>query len=215
MMKLRMHFQKTGRARFISHLDLMQVFRRALLRAGLPLRYSEGYNPHAVLSVALPLPVGVAGLCEIVDFSLTHPVSLEPLAARINGVLPEGIAVLDTAPASRPVGEIKAARYELSFAGGAEQMPALHAVFDGRSLMVEKRTKKGTAVLDIAGAVTVERIAAGGDGGLRLQAVLPTENPALSPEHLLAAVRAHWPESGGFYTEAARLAILGEDGIAF
>ena len=221
MVKLRMHFTKTGRARFISHLDLMQVLRRAMLRAGLPLRYSEGYNPHAVMSVALPLPVGVGGLCEIMDFSLTHPVALEALPRAITAVLPEGITVLDVTAEARPVREIAKARYDIVFQGAAEQGAALRAVFDGRPLMVEKRTKKGTGIIDIAPVVAVERIfvRSAGDGdapdGLYLQIVLPTENPSLAPEHVLAAVRGEWPACAAYPAQAVRTATLGADGVAF
>ena len=55
MDKLRMRFEKTGRAIYISHLDLMHTLQRAFSRAGFRIKYSEGYNPHPVISIALPL----------------------------------------------------------------------------------------------------------------------------------------------------------------
>jgi radical SAM-linked protein len=215
MDKLRLHFSKTGRAVFLSHLDLMQVWRRALLRAGTPLRYSEGYNPHAVLSIPLPLPVGVAGLNELLDFGVTAPVALRELPERLNAALPEGIAALSASVPGKPAGDIAAARYELSFSGAAEFAPELRAVFDGQALPVEKRSKRGSATVDIAPLVRVERVTMGGDGALRLTAVLPTRDPALAPEHLLAAIRAEWPGSEAYAARAARLAILDGEGVTF
>ena len=53
--KLRLRFSKTGRAVYISHLDLMQTMQRAFSRAGFALKYTEGYNPHPLISIALPL----------------------------------------------------------------------------------------------------------------------------------------------------------------
>ena len=57
MDKLRLRFQKTGKAVYISHLDLMRVVQRIFLRAGTPIKYSEGFNPHALISICLPLSV--------------------------------------------------------------------------------------------------------------------------------------------------------------
>ncbi len=57
--KLRLRFEKTGRAIYISHLDLMRTMQRVFLRADCPLKYSEGFNPHALISILLPLSVGL------------------------------------------------------------------------------------------------------------------------------------------------------------
>ena len=65
MDKLRLRFEKTGRAIYISHLDLMATMQRAFSRAGLELKYSEGFNPHPLISVLLPLSVGTASVCEL------------------------------------------------------------------------------------------------------------------------------------------------------
>ena len=54
MLKLRMRFAKTGRAVYISHLDLMHTFHRVFLRADYPLKHSDGFNPHPILSIAVP-----------------------------------------------------------------------------------------------------------------------------------------------------------------
>ena len=66
--KLRLRFEKTGRAIYISHLDLMRTMQRVFLRADCPLKYSEGFNPHALISILLPLSVGVGSVCELMDF---------------------------------------------------------------------------------------------------------------------------------------------------
>jgi len=70
MRKLRLLFAKTDRAVYISHLDLMHVLQRVFLRAGYQLKYSEGFNPHPVISIAVPLSVGHASVCELLDFTL-------------------------------------------------------------------------------------------------------------------------------------------------
>ena len=95
MDKLRLRFEKTGRAVWISHLDLMHTMQRAFSRAGYELKYSEGFNPHPQISIALPLSVGVGSVCEIMDFRLKGDADLRELPARLSSVMPEGLRVTD------------------------------------------------------------------------------------------------------------------------
>ena len=89
----RLLFAKTGRARYISHLDLMRTFQRAFFRAGVPLKHTEGFNPHPFISIALPLSVGYSSQCEILEFVLLDGVSRDEVAGRLTAVMPEGIIV--------------------------------------------------------------------------------------------------------------------------
>ena len=66
----RLRFSKTGRAKYISHLDLMRTFQRAFLRAGIEITHTEGFNPHAFVSIPLPLSVGFASQFEVLEFEL-------------------------------------------------------------------------------------------------------------------------------------------------
>ena len=77
MQDYRITFSKTGSLSFISHLDFNHSFIRILKRAGLPLRYSEGFNPRPKIVFGLPLSVGMEGLNELVDISLTEDLSNE------------------------------------------------------------------------------------------------------------------------------------------
>ena len=105
--KLRLRFEKTGRAVYISHLDLMHTMQRAFNRAGLPLKYSEGFNPHPQIAIALPLSVGTGSLCEIMDFKLKGEANLQELPERLTAVMPEGIRVLEAYEPQRKVAELK------------------------------------------------------------------------------------------------------------
>lgn len=95
--RLRVCFSKTGHLRFISHLDFIRAFERAARRAGLPLAYSEGFSPAPRIAYGWPLPVGMTGLSEYLDVELTERVPPEKVAADLNRVLPEGLAVRDAA----------------------------------------------------------------------------------------------------------------------
>ena len=96
----RLLFEKTGNAVWISHLDLMRAFQRAFRRGGILIRHSQGFTPRAHVSIALPLPVGMESVCELLDFDLAEGVSipLEEIPARLNATLPAGLQVLTVWP---------------------------------------------------------------------------------------------------------------------
>ena len=93
MFKARMKFAKEGRAKYISHLDLMHAMQRSMARCQMPLWFTEGFNQHAYVSVALPLSTGYSGECEFLDFNITAEV--RPRA------LPTMCAICSAAPWSR------------------------------------------------------------------------------------------------------------------
>ena len=63
----RLAFSKLDTAKFISHLDLMRTFQRAFLRADIPIKHTEGFHPHAFVSIPLPLSVGYSSVCEVLE----------------------------------------------------------------------------------------------------------------------------------------------------
>lgn len=94
MSRYRVKFSKDGPARFSSHLDMVRFFDRSTRRAGLPVAFSEGFNPHPKFSFAAPLPVGIAGKEEYMDMELTANLSPEEVANRLDQNLPEGYQIL-------------------------------------------------------------------------------------------------------------------------
>jgi hypothetical protein len=90
-------FAKTGDARFLSHLDFMRLLERGLRRSGLPLRYTQGFNPHVRLSLNDALPVGVESLDERVLIHLESSLPPETVRDRLANVMPAGIGVLSVA----------------------------------------------------------------------------------------------------------------------
>lgn len=88
---IRARFTRGEDVKFISHLDIMKVFERAIRRSGLPISYSHGFNPRPQIVFGLPLPVGVTSECEYADFELENDVGPEYFMKRLNNSLPEGI----------------------------------------------------------------------------------------------------------------------------
>lgn len=141
MPRYRICYSKQGPARYIAHLDLMRALERALRRAGLPVTYSEGFNPHPRLSFAAPLPVGAEGLAELVDVETTVPVPAGELAGRLNATLPRGLKV-------REVTEV------------AESAPSLMAVLDsaGYIVQVDSPDRPGTLEGAVGSFLALDRI---------------------------------------------------------
>ena len=94
MHRLRVKFKRGEELKFISHLDLIRLWQRALQRAGIPLAYSEGFSPHPRISLAAPLPLGVTSEAELMDVSTTKLVSPHFFTAAISQQLPPGIKIL-------------------------------------------------------------------------------------------------------------------------
>jgi radical SAM-linked protein len=92
--RLRITFAKGQPIKYISHLDLMRTWERALLRAQVPLAYSEGFNPRPKISIAAPLPVGFTGRGEVMDVVLSRRTSPYNFAKRLKSHLPPGLEIL-------------------------------------------------------------------------------------------------------------------------
>jgi len=95
MHRLRLKFARKDRLKFLSHLDMMRLWERALRRAGLSLVYSEGFSPHPQISMAAPLAVGVTGLAELMDVYLQHSIPINEFLQKIRPQLPDGVEILE------------------------------------------------------------------------------------------------------------------------
>jgi radical SAM-linked protein len=94
MQRLRIKFNRGEELKFISHLDITRLWQRAFVRAGIPLAYSQGFNPHPQISLAAPLPVGVTGEAEFMDIYCAKNVSPPYFTEAVNRELPEGIKII-------------------------------------------------------------------------------------------------------------------------
>ena len=118
--KIRVEFSKTGRLRFLSHLELMILFHRAIRRAEVPIEYSKGFHPAPNISFGPPLSVGVAGLSEYFDMEVRPPFDLIMNMRKLNELLPEGVFVKDmrAVPAKGESLNSFIRRYEYEIKGG-------------------------------------------------------------------------------------------------
>ncbi len=216
----RLLFEKTGKAIYISHLDLMAMFPRIFQRAGLHLKFTQGMSPRAYVSIALPLSVGVSSQCEVLDFELLdEDVKLDTLPQRLNPYLPAGIRILTACDSDKKAKFIKYLQYTLTleYDGGVsdETMEGIRNLFAQKEILVEKKTKKGTALTDIRPMIEnyyVNRISG---QELELGALLCAQNPSLNPQYLIAAMERYLPQGVPDFYRAHRVEVYGEDMTVF
>lgn len=136
---MRVVFEKVGRARYISHLDLNRTMIRAVRRAALPIWYTEGFNRHPYLTFAAPLSLGYEGERETFDVRLEQAIAPEELVRRLDAVMPEGLRIVGAAPAVKKAGEVAQAVYRITLPCPKEDIGAL---LEQPSVPAQKRTKK-------------------------------------------------------------------------
>ena len=208
--KLRLRFKKEKRGVYSSHLDLMRTMQRSFLRAGLPLKYSEGFNPHALISILLPLSLGMHSGCELMDFRLREDIPFDEICQKLNLVLPEGIEVLEAYEAKRKVKELK----YLAIEGALEYDELICAdigcelnnFFSQENIVIEKKTKRGMGQSDIAPAIREVKIEAA-DKGVKIFAVISAQEPTLNPENMINALRQLKPELVPDFAEFRRIEV--------
>ena len=194
MDRYRMRFSKTGRAVYISHLDLMRTITRAFLRAECRLKYSEGFNPHPNISIALPLSVGCESVCEIMDFKMLEDMPCDEIKSRLSTQMPEGIEVLEVYD-------------DRDAAAMAER---LNEFYSADSIVITKKTKRGVGESNIRPAIkkiSFERL----DSDVRMQAVISAQEPTLNPELIADALRQLTPDIAPDFAKFKRLEIFDEN----
>ena len=221
MKDIRIRFEKTGRARYISHLDLMRAMTRAVRRAGLPIWYTEGFNKHPYLTFAAPLSLGFEGTDESMDLRLLEELPMEELVRRMNAVLPDGLHATGAGEPVHKAGELAAARYRLTFTGDVSRMADFLAQ---ESIPAEKRTKKGgVKTIDLKPSLTGARWEETGDGALTMEVILPCSSAETINPSLIAAAYNAFVVNGGepavscpvLRTAVLRTALYAADGTLF
>lgn len=158
MASIRVKFRRGDEVKFISHLDLMKVFERAIRRARLPIAYSQGFNPHPGMVFGLPLSVGVTSEAEYGDFDITDDeLPVHEFVERLNAQLPQGIEILSAKKrlTKQNIMATVAASEYVVVAGSQSAFTekslktGIHRYLAQNEILVEKRTKSGIKEIDI------------------------------------------------------------------
>ena len=145
MREVRLRFSKTGRLKYISHLDINRAMGRAFKRAEIPLWYTEGFNPHPYMSFSLPLSLGVESLCESVDIRLIDNITNEEIKKRMNAVLPADLKIADVYDNFRDNSEIVYSDYvyKFLFADNEKALEKIALLLSADEIMALKKGKQG------------------------------------------------------------------------
>lgn len=206
---IRVMFSKTGRAKYISHLDLMRTMTRVFRRAHIPLWYTEGFSKHPYITFAAPLSLGYEGACESLDFRLEQPMQMSDIVDALNANMPEGIRVLSAAPAVMKAGMITASRWCITVP--LTDRERVEEVLNRDVIEVQKLTKKKVLkTLDIKPFISdVSFLQEEND--LKFCLTLPTGENAVNPSLLMKAIY----DSDDCEAAVVRLAVYGPDGKTF
>jgi len=181
-----LRFSKKGETRFLSHHDLMRLFERAVRRAELPVRMTEGFNPHPKVAILQALPLGAEADEEPLEVELDRPLPPQDIAESLDAQLPPGIRIvgaraMDEGEKARPCGMVYRIELPTSDAGLQTRV----ADFLARdSVVVERQTPKRRREIDIRPAV--QRLGVDGTALILELAVAPSGTP--KPTEVVEAV---------------------------
>ena len=219
MSKLRLLFVKEAQASYISHLDLMRTFQRVFPRTALEIKHTQGYHPHPILSIVLPLSVGQSSECELLDFEVTQDCDGTGIAEKLNEGMPCGIRVLNCYEAVRPIRELTYLEADVVLeydngvpAGGVEKLKEL---FSREELIIQKKTKrKELADVDIAPMLHKVELTER-ENAVVAHVIVQAQNPGLNPQLLEKAIELHLPELSPDFVRVRRRRILDAEGTDF
>ena len=189
---VRIKFCKTGSLQFISHLDLQRTFHRILVRAGIPMWYTKGFNPHAKLVFGAPLSVGCESMCEMADLKIERKITFEEIKNQLNAQLTNEMYVLEVYKPESKYNDIAYADYTIKIKSHLcdETTPEKIKEIFSSPVIMTKKTKSGEKEVDIREFVHSIDVRYE-DGVVVISTVLATGSTAnLNPEYLISALRS-------------------------
>lgn len=146
----RCSFARSGATVYLGHLDLMTCFERACRRAGLPILYSQGYNPRPMMVFALPLGVGIETRCDYLDVSLKCPYDASKFTEELNAFLPDGLRIIKSKEIPEPKDSIMSIVTTASYRFEAKGIrSAMEKALSEETLIVTKMAKGKEKQTDI------------------------------------------------------------------
>ena len=215
----RLLFKKTGKAVWISHLDLMRLFQRAFKRAGLKLTHTQGFNPRPSVSIALPLSVGVESYCELLDFDLEESVDSALLPQLLNDKLVTGVQVLKAYDHGAKIRDLAflqckvELQYDAGIPLGAHE--AIKNLFTSEQVIVAKKTKNGVQDQDLIPMIRSLSVETAGEKCIILEAVICCQNPTLNPAQLVKAIELYIPQYSPSFSTCSRIEIFDKNNEIF
>lgn len=195
MKPIRIWFKKTDLAVYISHLDMNRCLSRAVIRAEIPLWYTEGFNPRPYLNFLVPLALGQEGMCEPLDIRIEGDMTNEEVRQRLSDVMPDGIEILEASEPIMKTADIAAASYEikLTFADDAQAESFCHKATElvkSGEISAEKKGKNGIKTVNLCEMIRSFDIAPIKNEAVCTSVLATGSTQNLNPDLLISALCA-------------------------
>ena len=189
---LRIRFKKLGRLQYISHLDLVRTMSKILVRAKLPMWYTEGFNPKPKMIFAAPLSIGAESMCEFMDVRLTKKIPEGEVMAALNKNMTEEMQVLEAYYPTEKFTELKWLKYTMKIRSEMDSallVEKCNELFAKEQILVFKKTKSGEQNVDIKPLIHTALAKAEGDLVVFDLVLSADQSCFLNPEHVVTAIR--------------------------
>ena len=197
---VRIKFRKVGDLQYISHLDLQRTIARVLVRAKIPMWYTQGFNPHAKVIFGLPLSVGTESECEFIDLRIDRDIPPSAVKDQLNRELTDEMRIVEAYEPTSKFSDVAWAKYEISIKSAAlteETAAQLRALYTTAPLLMTKKTKSGDKEIDVSALIRKINVVSL-PAEIRISAVLAAGNTEhLNPELLIKAARERGLILGG------------------
>ena len=188
-MLYRIKFEKTGLAKYISHLDLNRLFIRAINRAGIKIAYSEGFNPHPKITFASTLSLGISSCCEFADIKCeAGETTAENIFESLSRAMPDNINIKEVYIPESAFKNISSTQYYIFINLKGADIDTLRTMFE-ENISIEKKSKTKTEQVIINKYITNINFSDNCDGYIKIDAILKTSSELyLNPEYIVKAI---------------------------
>lgn len=205
-------YKKGEEVKYLSHLDFVRMLHRAIRRSQLPMTFSQGFNPHPIMTVAMPLSVGVTSDCEYMKIGFDKDFSGDELKDRLNKALPKGFEILATVKTEgkeHDFSKLDRAEYSIDAELENEYMPNIEEFLSNEKILVMKKSKSGVKEADIRPYIYDLRVTETKGKIISLDMIVAAgNNYNLKPETVLEAIEKYQPEFKVFFSMSHRKRIF-------
>ncbi len=208
----RLRYEKTDLVRYISHLDFVRVLNRAVRRSDLPITYTEGFNPHPVMMVAMPISVGVTSEDEYIDIDFDEMVDESIIMDRFNDAFGDGIvvkAVKRILQGDLSLKKLDGAKYRVIVEQKGTKVPDIDSFLSRESIIVSKKSKSAVKDVDIKNDIKSLEIVEADGNYVVLDIYVPAGNEYnLKPELVVEAMDKYIDGFDVVFVQCHRTALL-------
>ena len=189
---IRIRFKKLGRLQYISHLDLVRTMSKILVRAKLPMWYTEGFNPKPKMIFAAPLSIGAESMCEFMDIRLIKKLPPEDVIEALNDNMTDEMQVIEAYYPTEKFTELKWLKYTMkvkSTMDSAILAEKCNEIFAKNEITVLKKTKSGEQTVDIKPLIRSAVARAEGELAVLDLTLSADQSKFLNPEYVADVLR--------------------------